>query len=613
MDLAAYSRRRFAGISLRWPFSPRASWLIGALLLIHLALGIDAARRLTVTHDEYWHLPAGLLGWIEGRFDYDNLNPPLTRLWAALPVVLTQSEGQTDAAPPPSGLDSLGHWLLAYAPADYTWNYSLARAMNLLWSLAAAVILALWSRQLFGERAACLTVALWTFCPNVLAHAALVTPDVGASCLFLATLYALWCYAQAPSWRGAGLFGILLGLAQLAKFTNLLLYPLSIVMLALARAARQPASAPSTIAPPPAAVSPPADGPTQRPIFAAGLGGMLWQVLAAWLLSLVVLNAGYFFDGSGRTLEFFRFQHFAPPALKTWFPAWRSIPILLPEQYVEGLAHQKQIMDSPHPVYLDGQWSTSGFTDYFVKALLYKLPHATQALLVLGALFALRSRGGRGTFSTQALLWLPVLALVAVASATGMQLGVRYLLPAFPFVMLLAGQCGRWLDWPRYRVRSAVVALFALALPLSLRYHPQHLAYFNELAGGPVGGRSHLLDSNLDWGQDLRELAQWLRTHQIDDVGLAYFGMLPPAELGINYHVPPRNPAPGWYAVSVNFVMGRPHTVRNSDGEMRSADFDEFGWFRYFQPTTRIGTSIDVYHITPDDLRNARRKAIQGP
>src|SRR5262245_49937544 len=122
--------RRFAAATVRWPFSPRASALIGALLLIHLGLGIDAARRLTVTHDEYWHLPAGLLAWLYGRFDADNLNPPLTRLLAALPVVLTWSDGKPDVGVQPWTLDGLGHWLLSYAPASYVWYYTLARTMN---------------------------------------------------------------------------------------------------------------------------------------------------------------------------------------------------------------------------------------------------------------------------------------------------------------------------------------------------------------------------------------------------------------------------------------------------------------------------------------------------
>jgi hypothetical protein len=140
-----------------------------------------------------------------------------------------------------------------------------------------------------------------------------------------------------------------------------------------------------------------------------------------------------------------------------------------------------------------------------------------------------------------------------------------------------------------------------VAALLSVRHHPHHLAYFNELAGGPSNGHMHLLDSNIDWGQDLRALKQFLDENRIDDVGLAYFGTVPPSSLGIRYHVPPRDSRPGWYAVSTNFLQGRPGGLRNPDGSIRLVDFDEFGYFRWFMKTPalveRIGYSIWVFEI----------------
>src|SRR5262249_50798234 len=154
-----------------------------------------------------------------------------------------------------------------------------------------------------------------------------------------------------------------------------------------------------------------------------------------------------------------------------------------------------------------------------------------------------------------AMLLLPAATILAIASATGMQLGVRYLLPAFPFLFLVAGQSACWLDWTRSRLRTLLVAAAPITLPLSLRHHPDHLAYFNEWAGGPIGGREHLVDSNLDWGQDLAELWRFLDAHDVDEIGLAYFGMVPPTAEGFRYHIPVWPPKPGWYAISVNFLQ----------------------------------------------------------
>ena len=114
-----------------------------------------------------------------------------------------------------------------------------------------------------------------------------------------------------------------------------------------------------------------------------------------------------------------------------------------------------------------------------------------------------------------------------------MQLGIRYVLPAIPFLILFASQAARWFDWKAYPLRTVTTSLLTGWMLLSVRYHPDHLAYFNELAGGPLGGREHLLDSNLDWGQDLGGLKAYLdKQHEVKDVGLAYFGTVPPSALG---------------------------------------------------------------------------------
>lgn len=314
------------------------------------------------------------------------------------------------------------------------------------------------------------------------------------------------------------------------------------------------------------------------------------------------MNAGYLFHGSFSRLDTFKFQSRAVARVAELLRPISTLPVPFPRDYVEGLDRQRQIMEGPHPVYLDGAWRLDGFPNYYVQALAYKLPHATEGLLILTVLYlvfpARLPRVGR----VQWMLLLPVLAIVGIASSISMQLGVRYVLPALAVLFVWGSQSARWLEWKRFRVRTVLLAPLILLLPAALRFHPHHLAYFNELAGGPVGGRSHLLDSNLDWGQDLEELARYLKEQRIDEIGLAYFGMMPPSELGIRYRLPPsRRAEPGWFAVSANFLYGRPHTIRNPDGSLRSAGFEEFAYFRRFQPVARIGYSIDVYHIEPAD------------
>jgi hypothetical protein len=137
----------------------------------------------------------------------------------------------------------------------------------------------------------------------------------------------------------------------------------------------------------------------------------------------------------------------------------------------------------------------------------------------------------------------------------------------------------------------------------SLRHHPHHLAYFNEAAGGPIGGREHLLDSNLDWGQDLHLVKAFMDEEGLDEIQLVYFGTLWPERLEIDYVVPSGNErTPGWYAVSVNYVMGRPHLVHLPDGGSRAVDFEEFAYLRGVEPVRTLGGSIDIYQLTGDDI-----------
>ncbi len=326
--------------------------------------------------------------------------------------------------------------------------------------------------------------------------------------------------------------------------------------------------------------------------------------------SLLILNAGYLFRGSFSSLKSYDLQSSTLRGLSQRLASigWFRVP--LPRDYVEGIDHQRQVMEQQHPVFLDGQWSVDGIPHYYLWGLFYKLPHPLQ-ILVLATLIWLVLPGAvpRRPF-TQIVLLLPAVGMIAMAETSSMQLGVRYVLPAIPFLILFASQAALWFDWKAYPLRTVTTSLLIGWMLLSVRYHPHHLAYFNELAGGPLGGREHLLDSNLDWGQDLGGLQAYLDEHQIKDVGLAYFGTVPPSALGITYHIPPsRSPQPGRYAISVNFEQGRPHWVRTPKGEIRPVDIGEFEYFRFFEPVARIGYTIDVFDLTEADVDRWRAAA----
>jgi hypothetical protein len=576
-------------------------WLpVTALLALHAALGITAAGQLTTTHDEYWHLPIGLLNLKTGRFDFDDLNPPLCRMLAALPLTFTSARtGAPDAHHDPQGW---GDVFIDENHERYQRWFTLGRSMIVLLSVAGGLIVAIWARELFGDGAGLVAALFWTFEPNLIAHGSLVTTDTGAAAFFVFTLYSVWRFARRPGWINALLFGGCLGLAQLAKFTSLVLYPISLAVFLLVVAAGREKDSPQT-----------AGAPRPGILKYAGM----W--VGALVLSLIVLNAGYLFRGSFSALATYDFQSGTLKRIASHLEDLRRASVPLPRDYVTGLDHQRQIMEQRHPVFLDGQWSEDGFRGYYAWAMFYKVPHALHVLAVLVLFWIVMPSGRSRRLLTQAAILLPAIVVLAVAESSPMQLGIRYVLPVIPFAILFASQAAGWLDFKKFPVRSAATVVLTAVMVLSVRYHPEHLSYFNELAGGPLGGREHLLDSNLDWGQDLGGLKKYLDEHPSqgrgdNPIGLAYFGTVPPAALGIRYEIPPANiPHPGRFAVSVNFEQGRPHWVRTPAGQIQPVDIGQFEYFGFFRPVARIGYSIDVFELTQRDIAEWHKQMAQAP
>lgn len=551
-------------------------WIVGGAVLVHAALGMDAARQWTPTHDEYWHLPYGLYYWQTGDLQADPINPPLVRMWAALPLLFSKVRlAMGDVEPTPY---AVGDAFLQAAGPQYRTLFWQGRMMILVWGLAGAVLVAVWARRWYGDAAGIVAVLLWTGCPTLLSQAAVVTHDLPLSVATLATFAALTTWRQRPTWLSACLFGGLLGVAQLTKLTAVLLYPLCMVLWCIL-----PRSS------------------TSVPWWRQGT-----MFLSAWLLSWMVLCAAYGFEGVGSIGD-------TSPA--TTFPGkvWSFIS---PRPYRQAWRRLESDLSNVHPVFLNGEWRQGSFPLYYGYAFLYKLPPGT---LLLGAVSCLtlssRECGWERRRRGVALL-LAFLAFVVPASFSPNQIGLRYVLPAYPVWIIWSSQAVHWFQGQTFWRRRWWLALLVGSVPLALRYHPHHLAYFNVLTGGPIEGRNHLVDSNLDWGQDLDALATALPTLAgQESVSVAYFGSVPPTSVGLKGGPPPPyQPTPGWHAISVNFVQGRPHTLRLPDGSFHRLDLDVYGYFRFFEPVARVGYSIDVYRLTPEDVARYRsaRAAAEG-
>ena len=202
---------------------------VAGLLSVHLALAEQSLVMENPTVDEVVHLPAGLTYWQKGTFRLYHHNPPLVRMIAALPVIsanpvtapVYQQESWTRPDPSPTTFSQT----FAYFNADRYFDlFRLARMVMPLFSMLGGLVVFDWSRRLYGDRGGLLSLCLWVFCPNILAHCRLITTDVGSTSLGVAATFVFWLYLRSPTWPKAVAAGVMLGLAELTKFSMLLLY-----------------------------------------------------------------------------------------------------------------------------------------------------------------------------------------------------------------------------------------------------------------------------------------------------------------------------------------------------------------------------------------------------
>ena len=582
--------------------------LVPLLLLVHATLLAWGDSRHSPSIDEVGHLPAGLSHWQLGQFELYRVNPPLVRLVAALPVFLARPT--MDWTLLSQSYSKHTHFrigeefITANGPRSF-WYFTLARWACIPFSLLGGYICFLWGRDLYGRLAGLLALTLWCFSPNILGNAQMITPDTGAAALGLAASYTFWRWLRRPHWSRALLAGTTLGLAELTKSTWIILFALwPLLWLVWCRSKRQTLIHPSWLAE----------------------AGQLSFVL---LFGLYVLNLGYGFDGS---LEPLRNYTFASEILRgpqdnnRFAGSWLgTLPVPVPRQYLLGIDQQKVDFEQTIRSYLCGEWRQGGWWYYYLYGLTVKVPLGVWLLLFLAA--ALTGMASRYSvpWRHEVMLLAPAVAvLTLVSSQTGFNHHLRYVLPVFPFAFIWASKVAQPRVWRGWTVPILVLGGVLWSVASSLSIYPHSLSYFNELAGGPTGGHAHLVDSNIDWGQDLLYLKRWLDEHpEARPLGLAYFGSFDPRVAGIDFSLPPKGPPgampsttsreplgpqPGWYAVSVMLLRGGQFSLRDGRGGSIFADRPYYTYFQHFRPVAMAGYSIYIYHIDLEEANRVRRE-----
>ena len=554
--------------SVRW------SWLVAiALLVVFAGQAYLAARQDSVTIDEFVHVPVGLYTLYNRDFSIDPINPPWARALAALPLLADPPAFAPEPGAPHWGM---GYELMRRNAESYQAIFVRARSAVIVMALLLGLVVFAWARELYDDRAAWVALALFAFSPNLLAHGHLVTLDLAGALGFVGSCYTAWRLIDKPGVGRALLVGVVMGLATLLKLSGFVLVA-AIVGALLFRVV--------------------ANGRAVADRY--GLIEALGHVVAMGVAAIVTVNVGYGFDGtfaplSGAKLDpkgvLFAVAESAP---------WLRLP--LPEPFINGVDMVLNVGKAREPSYfLAGELSSEGWWYYHLAAFVLKSP----LLVVFGAVFAMGTwtiGQSRGRYAE--CLFVPIVVIFASnALFNSLQIGVRHVLPAYPLFFIamspwVAAAASSWRDSIAHTVRAGVVVLLGVwMLWGTLSVAPRYLQYFSPLAGGADGGHRYLIDSNIDWGQDLLRLADYVEENSLDGVYLAYFGRVDPRVYGIPF-VPLEKDLPqrGKAVVSATFLMGRPYFWYRS-GRMGWVPAETYAWMRGKEPIDRVG-SMFVYDL----------------
>ena len=523
-----------------------------------MALVLLATIRIAATYtvfnhtfDEPAHIACGM-EWLDSRaYTWEAQHPPLARVAAALGPYLLGIRAQHT----PHTDETSKYWegdAILQAGGQYDRNLSAARAGMLPFFWIACLVVYVWGERSFGKAVAVVAVFLFSFVPTVLAHAGLATTDMALTAFLGAAFLTGWMWLEDPTPARALLFGAMTALALLAKFSALVFFPVAVaVAAALAWYFA-----------------------TERP----RMGSVVSEVLRRLPTFSLAVAAG---------------------AVIVWGAYWfswgkvdfTSVRLPAPDLF-KGIEQVVQHNNEGHPAYFMGERGRKGFLLFFPVALAVKTPMAFLLLAAFGVYLAfrrdLRSAGVPLAYAA---------GILGVSMFSNINIGLRHILPVFTGLSLVAAFAALWI-WKAFATRMAAKAalgvLFLWMAATSLASHPDYIPYFNFLAGSHP--ENILVDSDLDWGQDMKRAAK--RLHELGAPGVAFVRAMMLAasleeEVGFPRIYPTQidRPLPGWNLTTWTTWKGRYFGYETPPPITP--------WPERFPPTEKVGSSVLLWYFPP--------------
>jgi hypothetical protein len=570
--------------------------LVIGLLGIMAVFQITSIRGEVQTIDEGAHLTAGVSYILKGDFRLNEEHPPLFKLLAGIAVLTTRPHINFDDPAWQQG----NQWGFAQNFLYHSGNNAdkilfAARLPMILLGLALGFVLYLWGRRLGGDLAGLFTLGWYVFDPNFLAHSRYVTNDVPVTLGYALTLYLLVRWLDTPNWKRGAWFGVIFGLTQVTKFSALFLWPLIILLVLIYVFSKHTPWLRRTLQTLGWAIA-----GSIVVIFLAYFGQFKSAQSDPWVQASLAERSKVVTTNSigQQPVAVQRLIKLSEPntvsgkiinkLLNIPIPAWsygKGVALLLNHDYWG------------HKSYLMNHYSNFGWWWYFPLAFAVKTPFATLILLlaaILGALQAWTTASYRNRNPGLWILGISAFLYMLWSLTSHINLGLRHIFPVYPAVFVTIG-CFIAAIFTQQKKLLKLIALCLVVLytMTSVLAYPFYTSYFSEIVGGTVNGPRYLVDSNIDWGQDVKTLKTFMQKHDIPYVCLSYFGQANLEYYGIDFRYLPTKDDPH-EPTQVNCVVAISVTSLLSEDGI-------YWWLRKYQPDTELGGTIYVY-----DFRDGR-------
>ena len=572
-----------------WPGERWTIALVFILLSVFFIQSTLSISKRSNTWDESGHLLSGY-AYIKSGIDYlEPSHPVLGRLIPALPLIFFdlrfEPEKVSAQNAPGSNFYPYSLKFLFENNTDGKKLLFYSRLSMIALGILLGIYIFIWARTLYGNMGGLLALFFYVLCPNMLAHSGLVTTDFPLTAFFIISLFCLYLLTDKITILRVFLAGISLGLALTTKYSALLLslpYTAAFLYLFLKKDID----------------------------ISKGLSAYKKNILTPLVFAFILLTSYltiwsvYGFDYRADILDAKSEQEIEKTVFKWEENKTKSAVLnktldsiryfhILPESYIYGLYRFLGRADEGHAAFLMGAYSGHGWWYYFLSAFLIKTPIPVLYLFLGSILFLSRYQDRAKTFI---FIVLPVILMFFVSTRQHINIGLRHILPVYPLIFVLIGGLIN-INISRKRL-AGIILSFAMIWSAwsSVNIYPYYLAYFNEFIGGPKNGYKYLVDSNLDWGQDLPGLKEYMDRNSIKKIKLSYFGFSDPAYYGINYEYLPSYsipephieryyiPVEGYFAISATMLQG-----------VYMQNRDLYKVFRETKPIDTIGYSIFIY------------------